>query len=200
MSFPLKLDRFAETATTSNTVFISADRLAQLKRDAFLAGEKAGFQKSQTDLKNQGTEATNILSQKLQDISFTHFEARKAVLDSLEMLISQLVKAVLPGIASDALVDVVAAQVLAVAGLLTDGPIRIYCAPSNVSALNDKLETMAELPVAAKAFADPDCTDNCVRIIAPECERFIDIDQVLGGIREGISEFYNPSTEEKRYG
>lgn len=201
---PLTFETFSPADNSGNTpdsavVLTSAGQLARIKRDAEAAGYKAGLAEARAETDAMQARAASILADKLQEIGFSHFEARRAILTSLEPLIRQVVDIVLPGLAATALADIAAAQVTAVAELLTDGPVRLSCAPPMADALQNTLQSLADLPVIATVTPDPDLGVLEVRISAPGGERHIDIDRAISGIREGVLAFYDLAHEEKKH-
>jgi flagellar biosynthesis/type III secretory pathway protein FliH len=200
MAGSLNLQNFSASASASPTLFLPRDRLSQIKADALQVGHDRGYQQARDELDAQNSETASLLSDKLQAIAFSHFEARKSVLDTLEPLIRQMVDLILPALASDALADVVAAQVLSVAALITDSPIRVSCAPENAAALEAMIARLPEFPVPVMVVGEAELQPLEVRLTTSESERHLDIARILDGIRDGVSEFYKLATKEKHYG
>lgn len=197
---PLTFESFSATENSEAAVVLTtAGQMARAKSVAHAAGHKAGLAEARAETAAMQARAASVLADKLQEIGFSHYEARRAILSSLEPLIRQVVDIVLPGLAQAALADVAAAQVTAVAELLTDGPVRLSCAPPMAESLRASLQSLADLPVAATVTPDPALSALEVRINAPGGERHIEIDRAIAGIRDGVLAFYDLASEERKH-
>lgn len=191
MISPLKLEALDDAPIQSRTVFLPGDRLAQIKSDALQAGYDLGYQTAQKELQAQSSETAAKIAQKIEDASFTHFEARNAVLKSLEHLVAQMVDTILPKLASTGLATVVSNQIVALGSTLSDGALQIYCPPALVTTLRPILATLVDLPVSIKVVSNDTLHGHNVRITGPECEREINLDAAIAAIRDSVSTFYN---------
>ena len=200
MSFPLKLERLNQHHDNSPIMFLPKDRLEEIKTEAFDKGVKLGIRNARQEQNSLEADLAKSLRNKIQEMSFSHFEARQNIMLSLEELVTKMVELVLPEIASDGLVAVFTRQLLLTASDLTDGPIQILCAPENVPILERALGDLPELPVAAALKADTTKTALEIEFKASGCERIIDVDQALVAIRDSITSFYNPSPQEQSHG
>jgi flagellar biosynthesis/type III secretory pathway protein FliH len=197
MATSLNLQNFSDNNSVSPTLFLPRDRLSQIKKEALRTGFEQGYRQAREEFDAQTSDTASRLSENLQDIEFTHMEARNSILDSLEPLIRKLVSHLLPGLASDVLSDVIAAQVISVASLMTDAPIRICCAPENVRPLEDTIARMSDLSVSVLVEANPNLNSLEVTLRTSESERHLDIGRILEGIQDGVSEFYKMAMKGK---
>lgn len=200
MVLPLTLEAFDGSDPEPATVFLPGGRLTQLRNDAREAGYQAGYRDAKEETEATRQEATRELARKLQEITFIHLEARKAVITSLEPLVKQMVDTILPDIASKAFIDILTAQIASVASLLTDGPIRLHCAQDKSDHLEELVASLSDLPLSIRVEPDPDCSEFETRISTPEGARHINLDGAIDGVRQGVTAFLDLAKEESRNG
>ncbi|MCA8869515.1 MAG: hypothetical protein KDA67_12750 [Rhodobacteraceae bacterium] len=196
MATPVNLEFFEEGDAETRTMFLSADRLIDLRKQSFERGHAEGFLAATSKTKAIEAEVAEHLIASIRDISFTHIEARRAVLNSLEPLLIRLVEIVMPVLSKNALADMVITQATALAEFMTDGTITVTCAPVAVPILTTALAEADKLSINAAVVSDPTCTPGEVRITSPEGERHIDLDQAVNGIRDSVMAYYQLMSEE----
>lgn len=199
MVTPFKLAPFAPEDTVE-TVFFPAPRLANMIRTEREAGFAEGYDLARQELEAQNSETAARIARHLQDASFTHYEARKTILNSLHPLIEAMVEKVLPEIASAALSDIVAAQITSVASLATDAPIRLNCAPDTVSLLQSTVQTLSTTANKFQITPDRDLSRFEVTISSASSEKHLDLDHAVQGICDAVQAFYEFVNEEEGYG
>ncbi len=197
---PLEFEAFGATLSEQATVFLPGDRLATIRADTLKAGYQRGYEQAQAEFSQAQAQTARMLAESLQEVTFTHVAARRSVLDSLEPLIAAMVDKILPAIADNALGAIVTEQVAALAALVTDGPIRVFCAPENQGVLQDMLAALDDLPFAATVAPDRDCGPRQVRLAAPDGARDIDLDRVIDEIRSAAGSFYQLAAQERENG
>ncbi len=193
-------EKFGGADEYASTVFLPDGQLRQIKSDALQAGHDLGYAKALEECRALEAEALRDIGSKLQDITFTHFEARKAVLTSLEGVIDAMIDVILPDIAKEALAEIVSTQMLALASLMNEGPIRLICAPDIQPLIEQALTSFHQQPIAAVAIADPASSGLQIRIESPVGERQIDLDTAIANIRDAVAGFYQLAQEVKNHG
>jgi len=200
MMQPINLQSLEPQEDDSATIFVSRGKLGALKSSLYQTGFKAGQIEADTRHDNQQSHIMLELSRKLQDINFTHVEARQNVIRALKPLLQQMVKTVLPVIATEALSDIVSAHITALAKQCTAGNVKIMCAADDAETLSRLLLSLRHLPFSTDVIVDPDCLPRQIVISAPDSEQQINLAEAVRAVSEGVTEFYKSTTEEKNHG
>jgi hypothetical protein len=200
MVTPLKLQKLKQQSGPGVSRFLEAGRLADLLETARQEGFDHGIRATRDELEAGKLETTARLSETLSDRCFTHSEVRRALLASLEPLIEQMVALMLPGLARDGLIDVVKAEVLSLAGLLTDGPVQLTCHPELVSVLRSMLSDTPGEATRIQVSGAPEFDLLKVTLVAGAAERSIDIPRALADVRAKMAGFFQHTEEERALG
>lgn len=185
-----------EPASEEPVRFLGQRALAQQLAAAHAAGLEAGRAAARAEATATLGAAAAGIARQLQAANFTYFEARRAVILSLEDLVTGLVDILLPGILTEAIGEMLAAHVSAAAREATDHGVQLMCHPTAAERLE---AVLAHLPQNAdKVILRPDTSmkSDSVRIIADSAETRIDTETALARIREGVAAFYRLEKEE----
>jgi len=168
-----------------------ADEDVQLA--AFENGYQAGWEDATKALQTGSDHAALDISQRLQDMSFTHREATTHLNAAMQPLISQIVNKMLPKIAQ----PIIGAQILEQIGQLIDhhaeNAIEVAVAPENLDDLREMLAAQSIGPFTL--VPDPKLKHGQAYLRVNQSEREINFDAVLAGISEAFDAFYEQMKE-----
>lgn len=191
MISPLRLASLSGQAGDEMTMFLPKGQLDQMKLRTFQAGYDQGFEAAQASLETKAAEHRLELSRKLQDVAFSHLEARRSILTSLRPLVAALVGKVLPTVAKQALAEIIANQIHVIATDGLKGDICIHASEADVGALAELGRELRQSSVSFTVIADPDCAEGEVWIRAPECEKQINLGLVTTRLCAEVGQFFN---------
>jgi len=190
MSTTSFLESFASNQSEQATIFLARGKLEDAKQAAQKAGYDQGYQEACTKMEACHSEAIRDMAAAFHDHEFSHTEARRTVLDSLQPLIEKLVDVILPEMAHLGFADVVFQQVNNIASSLTDGPVILRC-PETYRAPLEELVRKLDGPLAnIVVISDSDLGPTEVRLTSPQSELHIDIDTAIESIRDSVLDFY----------
>jgi flagellar biosynthesis/type III secretory pathway protein FliH len=200
MSRVLAYDRFDAPSDDAATVFVPRGRYAADLAAARLQGFDDALAQARDEAATRASAAAVEISRCLQDAAFTHFEARRAILNALQPVLDRMVATVLPAMASQALADIVAAHVMALAAEQAGEAVCVACAPDRLDAVAEVLAQQRALPVQVRTVADPALGPHEVRFKSVAGEAALDLDAAIASIAEGVTAFYQLQHEERAHG
>lgn len=168
--------------------------LEEERLEAFEKGYQAGWDDSARALSEENRSLSADLAQNLKDLSFTYHEAHTAVLNGLRPLLDQIISAVLPALAHQALCAQISELLHEIARDHSGQPIEIVTAPANIPALEALLQEEGVLPVSL--VEESSLADGQAYLRFGHQEREIDLDSVLTAIEQAVTVFFN-QTERK---
>ena len=197
---PVQLSSLAQPPDDRSTVFFSRGKLGQLKTTIYQQGLQDGRDAAKAEFDAVLSEHATKISQKLQELAFTHIEARRSVLKALEPVLHQFVTIVLPSIASEALADIVVAHVRTIAADQTDGKLRIHCNTEDQAAINAVFALQRNRKFDLEIVTDPSCAPLEVTLAAPDNTQNINLSLAIESVRQGLVAFYKLTLEEASHG
>lgn len=200
MSNPLKLETFSPEAAETSTVFLPKGRLDQLKINTFQVGYDKGFAAAKSQFETVAALQALDLSRKLQDVVFTHIEARRNITMALEPVLTRMVDVVMPELANLAICDIVTAQITKIAAVGLAGDITVSASTADAPILTGFLSTLRDRNLGVSVVASPDFADGKVEITAPNIETHINLDQAIDATRAGLIEYFQLVRQEKSHG
>jgi|FLOH01.1.fsa_nt_gi hypothetical protein len=200
MAIPLKLDTFSADTSDASTVFLPKGRLDQLKINTFQVGYDQGFSAAKSQFETASALQALDLSQKLQEVVFTHIEARRNIIKALEPVLIRLVDIVMPELANLALCDIVTAQISNIASGGLIGDIVVSASIADAPILAGFLKTLRDRNFGVTVIENPSFADGQVAITAPDIETHINLDQAIDATRQGLIEYFHLVSQEKSNG
>lgn len=176
----------AETQTISDLVSDRAN---------FDDGYNQGWSDGIASIVNDSKKLNADIALALQEAGFAYFEARQHVLNSMKPLVTELISSVLPTLAQETLVPRVVELVCEVAAK-TEPPIKVLCAPSTKTPLEEVISETIEFPVIVEA--EETLTTSQAVVQYDDGETSIDSTFLVNEIVAAVDDFYNMSAEEER--
>lgn len=198
MKHRIKLESFEAAAPEDSAFEIDQAAFEEARLAAFEKGYTAGWDDAIAAQDAETTRLRSDLGQNLQALSFTYQEARQAVLEALQPLLFDMTSKVLPAMARDTLGQIVAEQLMPVAGGLTERPVTVVASPVSLPQIRDLLSGERALPLAFQA--EPSLGECQVYLRFADTETRIDLDRVIIAIRDAISSYFTVKTEEAAHG
>ncbi len=175
--------------------------LEDLKLEAFEDGYKAGWDDATKAHTSEQDRAVLAISQRLEDLSFTHAEAITKMTSAMQPLLTKITLSLLPEVAKNALGAHVAEQMDELLKAEAQNSIEIAVAPETLEPLQRQLEGRANLSLSFSA--EPMLTSGQVYLRARRAEREINLDAVQGGIKTALDAFFveiQQEEEDPRHG
>lgn len=192
---PLSFDKLSGGKTLPSTLLLTRERLHAIRSEALETGRNEASVQFRAGENAARKKAIAALERAASDMTFTHVEARQAVLSSLAPLLTEVFSKVLPQVAQAALPQIIAEEVGKIVNKAQSGPIRVGCAPDLVEAVSSILsEETANLEV--KVQADPSLAEGQCQINGPHIELDIDMPRVLAEMTEALTSFSESLIEE----
>lgn len=159
----------------------------QTSKASYDQGYKAGWSDAVSETSDSKTQTIERLSQAFQETSFTYFEARNHILNSLRPVLEEFVSKVMPEMAVASLAPQIAEKVDQICSEV-DSPIKVFCAPSALLAL-EKLDTdLKSLPVTFEA--EPSLSEMQVLFTYADGSAEINLSETTAKITESVREFF----------
>jgi flagellar assembly protein FliH len=177
---------------------VPEDGLEELKLESFEDGYKAGWEDSSKAHATDYERAILAISQRLEDLSFTHAEAIVKVAEAMQPLLSKITCSLLPDIAKNALGTHVVEQLENLLKDEAEESIEIAVAPENLLPLQQVLENQSN--TSFRFVAEPLLTSGQVYLRASRAEREINLDAVRVGIAAAVDAFFVQTQEERHHG
>lgn len=166
--------------------------------EARLASFEKGYQAGWDDaLKAQAEDSRQIsadFAQNLRDLSFTYEEAYTAVMDGLRPLLEEMLATVLPEMARQSLGARLAEQLHEIAREHGRRPVEIVAAPADMAALQDLAGVDTSLTLTLSE--EPSLAEGQVFLRFGECEREIDLADLLQGLGETVAGYFEETRKE----
>lgn len=197
---PLTLDKLDDPAASQDTLFVPRGRLITIREHAYRHGFADGVQQAGRAREAAETEIMSGLAEKIQDISFTHIEAQKAVLESLTPLLSTIISSLLPKMAQHTLVPIVCEHLLRIAKESINDAIELRCAPENVGILHKHFSGLPDLMFKINISPDESAGPLDIFLLIGGTETIISLADVITLIKQETDQFLTHSLQEKRHG
>ena len=174
---------------------IQDDSLEDLKLEAFENGYKAGWDDAIKAHESEQERAIIAVTQRLEDLSFTHTEAITKMTSAMQPLLSKITLCLLPEIAKNALGAHVAEQLDELLKEEAQSAVEIAVAPETLGPLKKQLEGRSNLSL--DFTAEPILTSGQVYLRSRKAEREVNLDTVLDGIKIAIDAFFTEIQQEE---
>lgn len=187
MSIAHLLDDFSAYARDDPARMTDVD-LEDARLEAFEKGYQAGWDDSIKSQTEDSRRITADLAQNLQDLHFTYEEAFAAVMAALRPLFEQMTTAVLPRLSAATLAPRLIDMLHDLARRHGRQPIRIVGAPGDMAVLGTIVEGLGD--VSVELAEDDTLASGQVQLRFAEAEQQIDMQEVLRGIDDAVSGFF----------
>jgi flagellar assembly protein FliH len=165
--------------------------LEEERLEAFEKGYQAGWDDCAKSQMEESRRITADFSQNLQDLSFTYEEAYAAVMQALHPLLDQMISAVLPRLARDSLVPRLVETVHDVARTHGRQKIGIAAAEADMAVLEHLTGSMPDTEI--ELTTDDTLASGQLYLRFEGGEQAIDLQEVLQGIEDAVSGFFENS-------
>lgn len=162
-------------------------------RASFDEGYNCGWQDGVASVENDEGKQRAALSEALQELKFTYFEARQHVLQSVRPVLEAMVDVALPKVVAASL-GAQLVELLEGFSKKLESTAILSCAPENEAMLREAAEAAVDLPITIETEATLTATQVVLHF--EQGQSRIDLDATLAAIRERIEEFYAEPTEE----
>ncbi len=164
----------------SKSAAVEAARVA-----AYEQGYSAGWDDAVNAAGKEQDKISTDFSHKLQDLSFTFYEAKSHVIHSLSPLLMAMVNKLLPELVAQAIGQKILEEILPLAELAAETPIQVVVAPCNRAALEPLLAnaTTAPLELVEETTLGP----GQVFLRSGKFEKHIDLESAIQRISEAIT-------------
>lgn len=176
----------------------SSEALEDIKLTAFESGYQAGWEDAAAAHAAETDKVTSEISQRLEDMSFTHQEVYAKLALALKPLMVTFVTKLLPNIAEQSLHAHILQEVSTLIDANVDGAIEIAVSPDQMTSLDSILKKQLSLPF--RICAEPSLSPGQVYLRVGHAEQEIDLDAVLDGINEAVNAFFEQVIPEKTNG
>ncbi|OSP56807.1 hypothetical protein [Pseudoruegeria sp. SK021] len=165
---------------------------------AFEHGYKAGWDDAVTAQSEDNGSISADLAGNLRDLSFTFQEARLHILKGVEPLVREIVKSVLPDLASQTLPDLVVERLHTFLASAVEPPIILMVAPASRAAVEAAMPQTPGFPVLIRE--EPTLAEGQAFLRAGLVEESIDTAAAISEIRASIEDFFSLSEGLKAHG
>ncbi len=196
----LKLEVFEtdHPGTSGNTVVLDTMLLEETKLGAYDQGYAAGWEDAAAAQSDDQSKVRADLARNLQSLSFTYQEARVHVLRAIEPLMTEMVGRLLPAIARETLAPMVLAEMMPVAGQLSETPMTLVLNPAARPALELLLERVPGLSVILQE--EPSLAEGQVYLRLGQQETKIDLTRATQEIATAVCAFFQSPERSPRNG
>ncbi|MFZ5964338.1 ABC transporter ATP-binding protein [Thalassococcus sp. BH17M4-6] len=161
--------------------------LEGIKLESFEDGYKAGWDDAIRAQSDDRTRIASDFAQNLQDLSFTYHEAYSHVLAAMTPLLDDMVHALLPALARDALGLHIVEQLHAQSRAIGNLSVEIVVAPENRDAVSALLTRDFGFPLSV--VESDTIGEGQADIRFGAVEQQVDLTSVLNGINEAVTAF-----------
>jgi len=177
---------------------IGVAQLEAEKLEAYENGYRAGWDDAVKAQTEESSRISSALAQNLQDLSFTYNEAYSQVMNAMAPLLEEMVSALLPGLAREALGPQVLEQLLGTARETGSVGVIIAVAPGVAESVAPLLEQDFGFPVTLQE--DDTLTEGQADLRFGETERQIDLTEALETITESVRGFVHDNRRMTAHG
>ena len=182
------------------TLFLPENRLNQIKNQAFESGREQGYTTAKVENDTARAAVLQEISQKLEAFEFTHYEARQAVLCTLQPLVEKIFEKLFPTLIDSTFLDFAMKEILEISRHVTDGSLEICCSKETASFLQAEFARQSKWGERLEVRVDEDLSDHTVRIEFLGGGRMLDLDAALASITHASTEFFNAIREKQAHG
>ncbi len=189
---PYQLEVFDLPEPVVETFEVTAAGLETVKLESYEQGYAAGWDDALNDRADAMMRAKAELVRQLQDVSFTHLEARQVILKAVDPLIRAMVDTVLPDLARQMIGPALAERLAAEVTRRSDVALCLRHHPSAADLFAEVIESQSKLTVTLTP--DPMMTPGQFVLEGDDCEVEVDLDRVCGDIRTIVADHLDQLT------
>lgn len=165
---------------------------------AFEKGYKAGWDDASSAEENDQIRISTEFARNLQDLGFTYHEARNHVLKSLENLLLELVKKILPELAFETLGLTIVEEINSMAKVAADIPLQIVVSPLTRPTIEPMLDGFST--VALELIEEPSLNQGQVFLRAGQAEKHLDFSRVFEVTSTALTAMYQTNERILKHG
>lgn len=195
MARPLSLecfDRQSEADTRKQQLLAEEEWLTVFER-----GYKDGWDDASKSNAEGQSQIQVDLARTLEDIAFTHAQARAEVIKQLKPVMTAVLEHLLKPALNDTLIAQILEEIASVEAMQTDRPVEIAVAPENLTKL--QVMTKAQAHLAARFVADPTIGSGQAFLRMGETEQNIDLQQAMRDIATIVEDFFETPVQEEEH-
>ncbi len=166
----------------------------QAVQDAHDEGYKAGYADGLSTADTERTKLTSDIATALQEASFTYFEARQHVMNSMRPLLETMADIILPKLGHASLARNSVDELLAIAEKV-EVPIKLYCAEACKTEITELVSRQITFPVEIET--EETLTSSQIILSYDNGQTHIDLDLTVSKIQQAISDFYETAHNEQ---
>lgn len=163
-------------------------------RQSFDDGYKEGWVDAQSAAKGEQDKLSADVATALQEASFTYYEARQHVFNSMRPLLEAMIKQFIPTLAKENIVPIIVEHIEALAQK-TEPPLCILCAPEIVQELTETVQAAVSFPVEVKP--EQNLTPTQALLQFSDGEARVDLGEVQREIETAIENFYDLTNDKE---
>lgn len=163
-------------------------------RDAHDEGYKAGYADGLATADTERSKLTSDIATALQEASFTYFEARQHVMNSMRPLLETMADIILPELGRASLARKAVEELLAIADKV-EAPIKLYCAEVCEEEISELVSRQVTFPVEIET--EETLTSSQIILSYDNGQTHLDLDLTVAKIQQAISDFYETAQNEK---
>lgn len=156
-------------------------------KDAHDQGYKAGWSDGVSSAEGEKSKLTSDIATALQEASFTYFEARQHVLNSMRPLLESMADTILPELGKAGLARKAVDELIDIAEKI-ETPITLICAPECEAEINDLASRQITFPVVIET--EETLTSSQIILSYDNGKTHLDLDLTISKIQQAISDFY----------
>lgn len=183
-----------DAADQGGSIGPTEEGIEDQKLQSFEDGYRAGWDDSMRAQSQTAKHIAADFGRNLQEASFSYHEARSAMTKAVEELFEPILDALLPAVARTSIGGHIVEHVKSMTRAKADRRIEVTVSPNNEATVASLLKE--KLPEPFDLVTDPDLGDGQVYLrLGPE-ESEIDLDRVIGEIRDSVQAFFHQSHKE----
>lgn len=177
---------------------LTDDALEDLRLGSFEKGYSAGWEDAEKARSSEEGQASDVLKQSLEDLSFTFHEVRAQMFSSLEPLFECVTQSVLPDISALGVRQQIASLLTSTATDLIEHSATLFVAPGEKGQFEDLL--MQPLPMPLQLAEDACLAKEQVILRLGSSETAMDRDALIVAVRDLINAFLFDAQQDVQHG
>jgi len=180
--------------------FLPSSRYEDELAAAFEKGFSEGADAVRKELRERELALSEALVEKLQEISFTHAEARQGVLRSLKPLFLAIADSVVPGLANDAAGAFLAKRAAEIAAEQINPQVVLYVSTDDQALINRIEYAVSDQPCGPEIRQDPDLGEGEIRLQNGDEEFLFSAKEAVAEMQKKLRAFFETTTEGSQHG
>lgn len=171
---------------------VTAAAIEEARLESFDQGYKAGWDDAAKTHQEEQSHISAELARNLQELSFTYYEARQAVLRDAEVLFRGMIDVFLPKILPAAVTATIMERLLDASKTAAEATVEISVAPENVSRLEEMVAGGVAPPL--RVCAEPSLGPGQAFLRFGDAEEKVDLQAILSEINAIVDDLFAPET------